>query len=247
MKNKFWFFFLLVFPSLSQAQFEQKVSLNFATGIFKTFGKKVGEYEPMQMPNYGVGFSAIGGLQFKINERFSLSAEFGFMSSHSWYYSEGDNFNYLYWSINDSITDELIEEGEDYLDITNYSIGIKPKYYLLHDKKWIPYFYAGVNINWTSAWFENNLWPALNKWNMLDPDDTGPYNGNLEKNFGIGFNPGLGVEYSLNDKFIFYLSSGYYFIILNKDNFKSPSREENFNAFVLQAGLRFNFIKSKDL
>jgi len=69
----------------------------------------------------------------------------------------------------------------------------------------------------------------------------------LEENSGIGFNPGLGVEYSPNDRIHFYLEPGYYFIMLNEKNFKAQERVENFNAFVLTAGLRYFFIKSKDL
>lgn len=247
MKKKILLFFMFLIPLASSAQFDQKISINFNAGIFKTFGKKVGEYEPMQMPNYGMGFSANGGVQFKISERFSLAAEFGMMSSHKWDYHEGDNNSYLYWSINNATSGELLEEGYDYLDIHNYSIGIKPVFYLLKDKKLNPYIYSGINVNLTNAWFENNLWTALKKWDMLPPDDTGPYNGNLEKNFGIGFNPGLGLEYKPGSRMSVYLSSGYSFIKLNKKNFKSPSREENFNAFVLQAGLRIAFIKTKDL
>jgi len=248
MKNKSLILFFLFLPLTSLAQFEQKVSINFASGTFKTVGNKLGEYDPMQMPNYQLGFSANGGLQFKINERFSLMANFGIMISQRWSYKEGDNNNYLYWSIIlDTITYEPIAEGENYLDIQNFSFSVIPKYYLNPGKRWNPYFYAGVNINLTRAYFEDNEWIALEKLNMLDPDDTGPYNYNLEKNLGIGFNPGFGVEYFPNERIGFYFSSGYYFIMLNKKNFKSPEQEENFNALVLQAGLRLYFIKSKDL
>jgi opacity protein-like surface antigen len=247
MKKCLLLFSFLLLSILAAAQFEQKISLNLAGGVFKTFGKKVGEYEPMQMPNYGMGFSANLGLQFKIVEQFSLSVEFGYMSSHRWDYHEGDNNSFLYWSILDSITFDLLEEGYNYLDIHNYSIGIKPKLYLTQGKKWNPYLFAGVNINWTRAWFENSWWIAADNLGYLPKDDTGPYNGNLEQNFGLGFNPGFGIEYSPGDKISFNLSSGYYLIMLNKNNFKSPSREEHFNAFVLQAGVRYNFIKSKDL
>jgi len=248
MKRSLFFLIVFLIPIWAVAQYNQKISINLASGIFDTFGKKVGEYDPMQMPNYQLGFSANGGLQIRINDRLSISAEVGFMNSRRWYYSEGDNNNYLYWYITlDTITYEPIAEGENYLDIQNYSFGVKPKYYLGPGKRWNPYFYAGVNINWTRAYFEDNLWVALDKFNMLDPDDTGPYNYNLETNFGVGFNPGFGVEFFPNERIGFNLSSGYYFIMLNKKNFKSPEREENFNAFVLQAGLRFYFIKSKDL
>ncbi|TAL80467.1 MAG: hypothetical protein EPN88_01180 [Bacteroidetes bacterium] len=247
MKKNLFLFSFFLFSILAEAQYEQKVSITIASGIFKTFGKKVGEYEPMQMPNYGMGLSANGGLQFKINEHLSLSVDVGIMVSKKWSYSEGDNNNYLYWSLNDTTTGALIAEGENYLDIFNYSFDIRPKYYLGQDKKWKPFIYAGVNINLTRAFYEDSQWIKLNELNMLPPDDTGPYNGNLEKNFGIGFNPGFGLEYFPKERIGFYLSPGYYFIALNKNNFKSPSRTENFNAFNIQAGLRLYFIKSKDL
>ena len=135
----------------------------------------------------------------------------------------------------------------NYLDIFNYSLGIKPIYYLSQGKKWKPFLFAGVNFNLTRAWYEDTQWIKLEELNMLLPDDTGPYNENLEENYGIGFNPGLGLEYFPKDRIMFSLSTGYYFIKLKEENFKSPSRVENFNAFVIQAGLRLYFIKSKDL
>jgi len=247
MKKNLFFTSLLLISSLTSAQFEQKISVNISGGLFKTFGKKASEYEPLQMSNYSMGLSATGGLQFKISERFYLSGEFGFMSSNRWDYHEGDNNNYLHWTINDTLTGELLEEGDDYLDIRNYSVGIKPKYYLFHDRKLNPFVFAGINVNWTTAWLENNWWPAANKLNMLPPDDTGPYIWILEENLGMGFSPGIGLEYTPNSRIHYYMESGFHSILLDKKNFKNPSREENFKAFVLQAGLRLNFIKSKDL
>ncbi len=234
-------------PYLLNAQFDQTVSLKLSAGTFKTIGKKLGEYDPMQMPNYGMGFAADGGLQFRLSPRFSLSAEFGVMISQRWSYREGDNNNYLYWEILDTLTEDLIAQGENYLDIYNYSLGLMPVYYMVADGKWKPYMFFGINVNLTNAYFEDTEWMELKKLNRLDPDDTGPYNYNLERNIGIGVIPGLGLEYSPNSKLNFILSSGYDFIFLNKKNFKSPEREENFKAFVIQAGLRMYFIKSKDL
>jgi len=247
MKKILFLTSLLFISGLTSAQFEQKISVNISGGLFKTFGEKVSEYDPFQMPNYGMGLSAAGGLQFRISERFYLSGEFGFLASNKWDYREGEGNNYLHWSINDTLTGELLEEGDDYLDIRNYSFGIKPKYYLFHNRKLNPYVFAGISLNRTSAWLENNWWPAANRLNMLPPDDTGPYSWILQENFGMGFNPGIGLEYKPDYKMHYFLETGIYSILLDKKNFKSPSREENFNAFVLQAGLRFNFLKSKDL
>jgi hypothetical protein len=248
MKKKIIVLGFFLFPTLLFAQYEQKISINLSLGGFKTFGNRFTEYTgPLQMANYKMGSAVNAGLQFKIGEHFSLSAEFGIMRSTRWNYPTQDKDNWLYWTINDPITDAVLEEGEDYLDIYNYSIAVKPKIYLQPGKKWNSYLFAGANINWTRCWFENNLWAAMDRRNLLAPDDTEPYNDNLEQNFGLGLNPGLGIEYSPNDRFHFYVETGYYFISLKKENFKDPAREENFNAVLFQVGLRMNFIKSKEL
>jgi opacity protein-like surface antigen len=248
MKNRFLLLGLFLLPALLSAQYEQKISVNLSAGGFKTFGNKYNEETgPMQMPNYKVGFAANGGIQFKIGEHFSVSAEFGIMMTNLWNYKTPDKDNWLYWTIDDTTTWQVLAEGEDYLDLRNYSISVKPKYYLGPGKKLNPYFYTGVNINWTGAWFENNLWAAQKKLGLLAPEDTEPYNDNLENSFGIGLNPGFGIEFSPGDQFHFYFETGYYLISLQKENFKDPAREENFNAVLFQVGLRLNFIKSKEL
>jgi len=249
--KKFLFLFLFVLiSSLATSQFEQKVSFDLSAGIFKTFGKKLtmeGGYTPMQMPNYKTGFSANTGMQFKISRRFSLSAGFGIMVTEKWFHKkEFSSDNWISWSFNDTI-DGLYYAGENYLDIFNYSINIRPKYYLLPEKKLNPYVFAGVSFNLTRANYEDTEWEKKNELDYLPIDDTGPINDFLEKNNGIGFNPGIGVEYSFNNRMHFYFEPCYYLILLNKLNFAYSERTENLNAFVLQAGLKYYFVKSKEL
>jgi opacity protein-like surface antigen len=246
--KKILFLLSFVFVSLSAiAQFEQKLGINLAAGGFKTIGFPDTDNMPMQMPNYKPGFALNGGLQFKISKRLSLTAEGGIMISQKWTYKGEDYINDLTWVINDTVTGALLAEGENYLDIYNYSFGIKIKYYFLPEKKWDPYFHAGVNINWTRSFFDNTEWAAFKKLGYLGVEDTIPGNDNLENSFGFGFSPGIGIEFSPNDKLHFYLESGYYLIILDKQKFKDVLREENFHAIRLQLGLRWNFIKSKEL
>ena len=247
MKLKACLVSLLFISILASAQYEQLMSITLSAGTFNTFGYKYGDVEAMQMPNYGVGLSANGGLQFRINERLSLLAEIGIMLTRSWSYIDSDGNNYMYWSIRDTVSNELMAEGENYLDLVNYSFSLKPKYYLLQGKKWNPYLFVGININLTSAYFEDQGWMELEKRNLLPPDDTGPSDGFLETNTGLGFNPGAGVEYKLSEKLYLNLSAGYYFIALSKDNFKIPTREEHFHSLILQVGMRIYFIKTKDL
>jgi opacity protein-like surface antigen len=238
----------LLIPLFSNAQFNQKVSINLAPGVFKTFGTKFSEATgPYQMPNYLMGFAGNAGVQFGFGEHFSLTAEFGIMISSRWNYETPDKENWLSWTVNDPVTDEVLEEGEDYLDLYNYAVSIKPKFYLLNSKKWNPYLFAGININWTRCWFENNLWYAMEEWDQLAPGDTEPWNYNLQENFGIGFNPGFGVEFNPGGRMHFFMETGYYFITLKEENFTDPALAQNFNAFQLQAGIRLNFLKVKDL
>ena len=242
-------FFICLFIQLSlEAQYNQKVSINIDAGIFKTFGKKYTEYTgPLQMPNYKTGIEGNIGAQLKLSKHLALSADFGIMITSRWNYKTPDNDNYLYWSVDDTISGLVLEEGENYLDLYNYSLSLKPKYYFFIEKKWNPYFLTGININWTRCWFENNYWSALQKWDQLGPDDTEPWNDYLEESFSIGFYPGFGVELSPSSMMNIYIEAGYYFITLDQNKFKDPVMAENFNAIIFQAGLRLFFIKSKDL
>jgi hypothetical protein len=140
----------------------------------------------------------------------------GLMYSGSWSYKIGDG-DYIHYTITDTITDEILAEGNNKLNFINFSIGIIPKYYLLPGKKWNPYLFAGLNINYTHANFTDNWWKAAKE-----------------------------LEYSTGDKLSVTFAAGYSSILLNKQNFKSESLIENFNAFFFQAGIRLSFLKSKD-
>jgi hypothetical protein len=246
MKNKILILGFFLFPLLLNAQYEQKIGIDLSVGGFKTFGPTGTDDMPMQMPNYKPGFSANGGLQFKISKKMSLVAKGGIMFSTKWAYKGEDFVNDLTWVIDDTVHGVQIA-GQDYLDIFNYSFGVSLKYYFMPEKKWDPYIYAGANVNWTRAYFDNTEWAAYKKLGWLSAEDTIPGNDNLEQSFGIGFNPGAGLEYSLNNRIHFFLESGYYLILLQKENFKDPSREENFHAFHFQVGCRLFFLKSKEL
>ena len=250
---------LVMFISLFvNAQFEQKLSINLSAGTFKTIGPKTFHYswdtdpnafDPLQMPNFRSGFLGNISLQFNMNRHLSLNADLGLMYSGKWYYSRyDDGVNYLDFQLYQyDSTDVLLEEGSNEMSLSNLSVGIAPKYYLLPWKKINPYFFTGITINFTNVTFTDNYWQARHDNDMLDPDDTGPYNDFLEKNFGIGFHPGFGAEYSLSDNIGFFISAGYHLILLNKENFKEQDREENFHSINLQGGIRFSFLKSKNL
>jgi hypothetical protein len=248
MKNVTTILLVILLPVFAHAQFDQKVSIKVALGPFKTFGKKyIDETGPLQFPNYKTGFDGTIGTQIRINKQFYLSADFSAMITNRWNYSTPDNDNWNYWIIEDTTTWQVLAEGENYLDMHNYALSVRPVYYLLPDKKWKPYIFAGITANWTRCWFENSYWQAMKDLGFLEADETEQWNDNLEESFGFGFNPGFGFEYSTGKMLNWFIETGYYFIALDETKFTDQLRVENYNAFILQAGLRFFIIKSKDL
>lgn len=241
---------------LLNAQFEQKMSITLSAGAVKTVGKKTyvpewasssDEFEPYQMPNYKPGVLINGAIQLNINRHFSLGLDIGYMHSASWFYDAYEGVNYLYYEVSDDQGEVVLANGENEMDLTSVSIGLVPRYYLYLSEKFSLFPFAGFNINFTTAKYQDNEWQDANRLGRLDPDDTGPYHPYLEKNTGLGVGSGFGVEYVLNDKIGFYLSAGYQYILLDEANFKSSEQVENFQALLLHAGIRLSFLKSKKL
>jgi opacity protein-like surface antigen len=250
MKRKILILGFFLFPLLSVAQFEQKVSINLSAGMFKTLGGEYGhgeggELRPKQMPNYKAGISSELGFQYNINRRFSILAEIGIMHSNKWESISDDGSNFMFWEC-DSI---YHTEGYNKLNLFNLSIGIKPKLYFLPGKKFNPFIYAGININYTHAKFTDTWWEDYVEKGLNKPEDAS-YDPWLKKNVGFGFNPGLGLDYNPSEKISVFLTAGYYHIFMNEKNFQhvyEPATVADLNAFLIQAGIRYSFIKSKNL
>lgn len=239
------------------AQFEQKISITLSGGAFSTVGTKTympefysqpEDREPLQMPNYKPGFVSSLGLQFNLNRHLSFQGDVSILYSGSWFYNVGGGENYTEYRIwNPDNEDILLAKGNNELTLLNVGIGITPKYYLSPGKKVNPYVSCGFSLNLTSTTFDDNAWQAYHDLDMLDPDDSGPDRANIESNTGLGLYPGIGLEFNMNDRIAFLVSAGYYYILLNKEEFYVPEQNENLNAVILQAGLRLSFLKSKDI
>ena len=237
---------LIAIPTYSQ--FEYKMGVNLTFGGFKTIGYKTGEddYTPMQMGNYKPGITADFGLQYNINRKFSMAVHAGIMKTWGWSYKI-DGVDWMYYEILDTITYEILEDGLNELNFFNFSIGLTPKYYFSPGAKWSPYLSAGINFNLSKAYYANNVWYDEKMLGLLAPEDTEPYNPYLEHNAGLGFTPGFGIEYNTGSKYNLAFEAGYSLILMKEENFEDPFFSENFNAIYLKVGLRFNFLKSKNL
>jgi hypothetical protein len=247
MKRNGLMFIFIIVPLILSAQFEQKASLNFSLGVFKTLGDKTIDPLPRQMPWYKPGISAEGGIQFNINSRFSLLTELGIMYSPKWYCNV-DDYNWMTYEVWQDTT-KMLSSGLNEMSLLNLSLSITPKLYLIPEGKVKPFLFAGLSINYTKAPYEDNSWKDFVAFGLNEPGDE-PYWTYLQKNFGIGINPGIEIEYAPGDKMAFFFSSGCYFVFINPENYPYDNREDikgNLNAFHAEAGIRFSFLKSKDL
>ena len=257
MKRKTLLLLIISVPLLATAQFEQKISLNLSGGAFSNIGPKTWmpewgssaeDEEPLQIANYKPGVFITLGLQYNLNRHLSFQADVGMMYSGNWFYDIYDGVNYTEYRIWDPADEDiLLEQGHNEFTLRNVGVGLTPKYYLMPGKRMNPFLFGSLSFNFTSTTFDDNEWKAYRDLDMLAPDDSGPDRAFIENNTGMGFYPGIGLEFNVSDKFGFHLTAGYYFILLNETEFLTPEQNENLNAITLQAGVRFSFLKSKDI
>ena len=248
MKQKVFILTFLLLSLAVSAQFEQKASINFSAGFFKTIGDKTIDPVPKQMPWYKPGIDVKAGVQFNINPKFSLVTELGIIYSPKWYCNI-DDYDWMTYEVwQDTVT--MLSSGLNEMSLLNLSLGVIPKLYLIPDGKFRPFLFAGLSLNYTKAPFRDRYWEDCIDFGLNDPGDESPWP-YLRKNFGLGINPGIGIEYSPNDKVAFWLASGFKIIFINENNFPYDSRvnnvDGNLGIFHAEAGLRFSFLKSKDL
>ncbi|HDR68271.1 MAG TPA: hypothetical protein ENN61_04390 [Bacteroidaceae bacterium] len=115
---------LILFPFLLiticvYPQFEHKMSVNLSFGGFKTFGHATAEndYTPFQMPHYRPGIITDAGLQYNINRIFSVMVHAGIMRSWSWKFVDHNGHDWLAYEIQDPVTEEVLEDGDNELDL----------------------------------------------------------------------------------------------------------------------------------
>jgi len=255
MKKKVFLFLFLIIPLFTYSQFDEKISFSFSCGVFKTIGDKYGERTgenplPRQMTWYRPGITGDLGFQFRLNEHFSLVAEIGAFYSSKWECISEDGYNWMSFELYDKIViDSLLASGLNENSLLNVSLTIKPKIYLLPQKKLNPFLFAGISINYTKTPFINNYWKEYVAHNQFETGDTPDYPA-MKKSTGFGINPGIGLEYRLNNQLRLSLSTGYYLVFISQDKYPYDYRElidGNLNAFQVKAGLRLNFIKIKEL
>jgi hypothetical protein len=255
-------FLITCVPLLSSAQFERKISINFSGGVFKTFGDKgypssaawEGSEVPYLMPNYAIGTSWEGGLQYNFSRHLSVGINLGYLRSQYWWFdaydeANDDYYSYLGFHVYDPVSGEIEEESANYLTLHNRHLGLSAKYYFLPAKKFKPYALTEVNLNILDAEYIDNQYDVYERLGRLDEYEF-EYNTSFELFTAyscVGFLAGGGIAYTLNENIGFFFETAYWFIFLNWEEYMEPVELSNFNAFKFQLGVRFSFIKSKQL
>jgi hypothetical protein len=115
------------------------------------------------------------------------------------------------------------------IQLWNLQLGIAPKFYLMASKKVNPYLFTEVNLNYTDLFVSTETTSYV--------DEGYP---------GIGFYPGLGIDFMVSDNFGIYVQGGYSFISVGSDPY-SLEQYEDYKAYKIEVGVKISFLKSKTI
>ena len=265
---------LVISTTVSFAQFENKVTLNFSLGAIQPIGQKEYIYQapngyytntwlmPYLFSNFKQGASFTGAVMFNLNRVFSVGVGVGVERIGNWEYideytANGERIekNFLSWTITQE--DYILDEGVNELNMNNFSIGVFPRVNLAYGKRFNPYLFVEVTFNYTDI---NYVDKRRDSWIELggseqEYDDwynslTSPsaYNNTPQRSFGVGLYPGLGFDINLSSNMGIFMHGGYSFISINKSDLEDANLEpENFHTAKVEVGLKFSFLRSKDI
>lgn len=252
---------LLLIPGRADGQFERRLSLNVSGGYFNTVGWNGWQEDwqslpegngPTLMPNFKGGPAVTAGLQYNFSRHFSLEFQVGFSFAPGWYFdaSEEDQepYNYLYFEVVDPGSGTVVETGENYMDMYYMHLAVAPRYYFLPGRKLNPFVYAGISINYLDVWYENNEKKAYEDHGLGDEyeENAGLVNW-FDYDSGIGFLAGAGAEFALNDYLGLFLIASYHMSPLNEEAFYYGTYQVNYHDLAIHLGVRYSFLKSKQL
>ncbi|MFH0758549.1 MAG: outer membrane beta-barrel protein [Bacteroidota bacterium] len=260
---------LIIVPNPLAAQFEQKLSLNISAGYFNTIGwtgwqdewsQGSDYYEPTLMPNFKGGPAVYAGIQYNFNRHFSIEFQLGYSLAPGWFYDASDPsdpdaepVNSLYYEIYaDTVNWEVLASGENYMDMTNVHMGIVPRYYFGPAKRFNPFIFAGISLNYTSTYFEDLEYKAYQSLGITVDENGGPVEPSVlnywfDDQVGLGLMAGAGIEYARNDSWGLFATASYHFIPLKDGSFQLEAIYGDYHDISIQVGARISILKSKEL
>lgn len=247
----------IIFPVNLKGQFEQKLSLNITAGYFNTVGwngheENWEDHGPSLMPNFVGGISVNAGLQYNFSRYFSIEYQAGYSFAPGWYFDASDeyseSYNYLYYEIYDDATGTVLDKGENYMDMTNFHMAILPRYYFASGNRLNPFLYAGISLNYTDVYFENNEYEASLSANREDLyEENNDLINWFDYQVGVGFMAGAGIEYFLNNHLGLFVVARYHLVPMKESSFVNNSYLAHYHDIGILLGARISFLKSKEL
>jgi len=256
------------------AQFENKVTLNVSLGAIQPVGQREYIYQsqngaylntwlmPYLFSNFDRGGAFTGAVMFNLNRTFSLGVGVTMERIGNWEYideytmnGERVENNFLSWNITQESS--ILDEGVNELNMYNLGIGVFPRINMAYGKRFNPYVFVEVTFNYTDINYIDN---RRNSWIELGGSEqdydiwynslTSPsaYKNTPQRSFGIGLYPGIGFDYNINSNIGIFVHGGYSFISINKADLEDANLEpENFTSAKIEVGLKFSFLRSKDI
>jgi hypothetical protein len=105
----------------------------------------------------------------------------------------------------------------------------------------------GFNISILDVYFDNYEYKALEALGREDEYETNPAEQWHDRTIRMGFNTGFGAEYVLGDNLGLFFQARYYFVHLDEFDFYDEPTYEHYHSLELHLGVRFSFLKSKEL
>jgi hypothetical protein len=256
------------------AQFENKVTFNLSLGAIQPVGQSEYIYQsqngtylntwlmPYLFSNFKQGGALTGAVMFNLNRTFSLGVGLTMERIGNWEYideytANGERVenNFLSWNITQE--GSILDEGINELNMYNLGIGVFPRINMAYGKKFNPYVFVEVTFNYTDINYIDN---RRDSWIELGGSEqdydiwynslTSPsaYKNTPQQSFGIGLYPGIGFDFNINSNVGIFVHGGYSFISINKADLEDANLEpENFTSAKVEVGLKFSFLRSKDI
>jgi hypothetical protein len=218
-------------------QFEQKFTLHASVGYTAPYGPISYSYpmpgyeeeKPYLFSNFSGGTVLNFGVQYNANRNLSFGVKLRPLYLFSWEYSD-ENVN---WS-------EYYE-----MSLFNLGLGINTKFKFLPSNKINPFLYGEISGNYTTLGFAY----VSNTEGVDGPNERPAF---LENSMGLGFNAGVGFDFSLNENLGAFIQGGINNIQIQNEDYNplyydGYLEKENFNTMYIEIGLNISFLKSKNI
>jgi hypothetical protein len=232
--------------NVCMAQFDKKITFSVYGGQILPLLKKVDKDSiPYIFPNFKNIFQLGVGMQYNLNNKISIGGNLSYFNGFTY----NDPEELQKGTVAASVIEEENKQYASYF--SNLIMGSYFKYNFMPDKKFNPYAYGEVNLNFYSALVQPRL-RYLDNTALFDKeeDQVGDKYTILRFNkreipLAIAFGGliGAGLDYKLSNSFKIFLQSSYNHAFTNRQG----EMKIDMNYINSQLGVRFSLFKEKSL